>query len=43
MKQAIFPLFLEAIDHVVEVAVGQAVAVIGQENLFVPHLIPHGQ
>ena len=38
-KQAIFPLFLNVVDHLVEVHIREAVAVVGEEELIVPDVI----
>ena len=40
-KQAIFPLFLNAVDHLVEMHIRQAVAVVGEEVLLVLDVVAH--
>ena len=40
-KQAILPLFLNVVDHLVEIDVGQAVAVVGEEHLLVLDVVAH--
>ena len=41
-KQAILPLCLELVDHLVQIDVGQAVAVIGEKHLLALDVIADG-